>query len=49
MSKTREKTEQRLVSATIKVLDAEGYKDVSVKKITKEENIKLLILDNLDV
>ena len=39
MSKTREKTEQRLVSATIKVLDAEGYKDVSVKKITKEADV----------
>ena len=39
MSKTRERTEQRLVNATIKVLDAEGYKDISVKKITKEADV----------
>ena len=39
MSKTRERTEQRLVSATIKVLDAEGYKDINVKKITKEADV----------
>jgi len=39
MSKTRERTEQKLVSATRVVLDREGYKDISVEKITKEAKV----------
>ena len=39
MSKTRERTEQKLVSATRVVLDREGYKDITVEKITKEAKV----------